>query len=315
MDLHSIEDVVENFEPPGHASRRLRAHTFFGNLRDDLVTLAYGREWVLRSPTMVTTDSRGRLIIADPQQHAVHVLEPKGRSSFRIAGGPQLRLRAPSSVAVDAEDNIYVADSQKGLVLVFDPQGYYVRSIGMIADESMFQYPEAIAVDRKLKRIYVLDAPMHELVILDLSGRLIRRIGGLRDKNSRFVNPLQIAVGENRFFVLENSGSRILVFSPDGDVLGGFPIPNQENSPQVHATAIALDAAGNIYLSNPVGSRVEILTSDGKPLGILGQAGINAGDFSSPAGLCIDSAGRLYVADTLNRRVQMFKLSSLESGS
>src|SRR5512146_3306041 len=43
MDLHSIEDVVENFEPPGHASRRLRAHTFFGNLRDDLVTLAYGR--------------------------------------------------------------------------------------------------------------------------------------------------------------------------------------------------------------------------------------------------------------------------------
>jgi DNA-binding beta-propeller fold protein YncE len=308
MDLHSIEDVVENYEPPGHATVRLKAHSFFGNLRDDVVTFAYGREWVLMSPTMVTTDSHHRLIIADPQQASVHVLEPKARNSFRIAGGAKLRLRAPASVAVDADDNIYVADHEKGVVLVFNPQGNYVRTIGEFGGESMFEDPQSIAIDRGLKRIYVLDAPMHELFVLDLSGRLLKRIGGPREQSGiRFINPVQMALGTDRIAILDDAGARIQVLNVNGELIDSFPVPRLSESRGVNNSAIALDSAGNIYVIDSKDALIAVLSPHGPLLGTFGQPGVENGNFGKPTGIWIDPEGSIYVADTANRRVQLFR--------
>ncbi len=311
MDLHSIEHVVQNYEPPAHATEQVKGHSFAGNLRDNIVTLAYGREWVLMSPTRVTTDSRQRLIIADPEKVAVHVLEPKAKGSFRIAGGPRLRLRAPSSVAVDKDDNIYVGDLNRGVVLVFNPEGNYLRTIGQFAGESMFQAPAAIAIDRRIGRLYVLDKPMRELFVLDLSGRLIDRIGGPRDKSGqvRFEDPTHVAAGTDRIVVLD-AGARIRVLRSNGTPLATFPVPNPSGAHEVYKNGLALDSAGNIYLSNPIDSTVEVLTPDGQLLGTLGHPGADDDCFSGPSGLWIDASDRMYVADTANRRVQTFQLNS-----
>lgn len=316
MDLHSIEDVIENYEPPAHATMRLKAHTALGNLRDDLVTFAYGREWVLMSPTIVTTDSRHRLIIADPQQASVHVLEPKARNSFRIAGGPKLRLRAPSSVAVDADDNIYVCDREKGVVLVFDPEGTYVRTIGEYAGESMFQDPQSIAIDRKQKLIYVLDVPMRELFVLDLSGRLIRRVGGPREQSKiRFINPVQMALGSDRIVILDDAGARIQILNARCDLIDSFAVPRLSDSREVYNNAIALDSAANVYVSNSKDALIEVLSPRGQLIGTFGQPGAEDGNFSQPSGIWIDTEGSIYIADTANRRVQLFRPAVNESES
>jgi DNA-binding beta-propeller fold protein YncE len=316
MDLHSIEDVVQNFEPPAHATERVRGHSIAGNLRDDIVTFAYGREWVLSAPTRLTTDSRERLIIADSRRAAVHVLEPKGKNSFRIAGGPQLRLHTPSSVAVDKDDNIYVADSDRGVVLVFNPEGYYLRTIGQFSGESMFEAPAAIAIDRRLGRLYVIDAPMHELFILDLSGRLLARVGGPRDKSGKvhFDNPVDVAVGADKVVVLD-AGTRIHVLGLHGDPLTSFPVPNLSGHARIVKNGVALDSAGNIYLTNPQDSTVEILSNGGRLLGILGHPGSDDGGFNAPSGIYVDRDDRIFVADTANRRVQLFQFNNPQLSS
>lgn len=316
MDLHSIEYVVQNFEPPAHATERVQGHSIAGSLRDNIVTFAYGREWVLVAPTRVTTDSRERLIVADPNRAAVHVLEEKGKDSFRIAGGPQLRLHAPSSVAVDKSDNIYVADSDRGVVLLFNPDGYYLRTIGQFSGESMFQAPAAIAIDQQLGHLYVIDAPMHELFILDLSGRLLNRVGGPRDKSGkvRFDNPVDVAVSAGKVVVLD-AGSRIHVFGLYGEPLKNFPVPNLSGGRRVQKNGLALDSVGNIYLTNPVDSTIEILSPDGSLLGVLGHRGSDDGGFIRPFGIWVDRQDRLFVADSANRRVQMFQVNSPQLSS
>lgn len=311
MNLHSIEDIVFNFEPPARTVQRIKTHSWLGTLRDGIVTFAYGREWILVSPTSVTTDSRLRVIIADPHQNSVHVLEPKARNSFRIAGGPHMRLREPTSVAVDAEDNIYVGDRVRGVILVFSPQGVYLRSLGELAGESLFQDPTSIAIDRKKGRLYVLDSPMRELIVLDLEGHVLKRVGGRRKvaNGVEFENPSQIALGTDKVAVLDSWGSRVLVLNTDCQLVNSITVRKPGRPQEGRQTGLAVDSAGNLYVSNPVTSTVDFFGADGRPLGILGHAGGSFDGFSNPGGIWIDSSNRMFVADTSHRRVQMFQVN------
>jgi hypothetical protein len=136
--LRSEQRLVEDFVPPAYAVAAPQVHSLLGNALDGIVTLAYGRASVLRAPQRVTTDSRQRVIVADPGIPAVLVLDPKGKTSFSILGEQGRRLEQPGGVAVDGEDNIYIADSKRGMVLVYDQYGRFVRYIGNFHGENMY---------------------------------------------------------------------------------------------------------------------------------------------------------------------------------
>src|SRR5271157_1152386 len=219
INLHSRERVEENYEPPAHAAKPAKGQSLLASLRDNIVTFVYGRERVLLAPHHVTVDSRGRILIVDPDARAVHVLG--NGDSFRIAGGPQRRLRLPNGIAVDAADNIYIADSERGLVLVYAPDGKFLRYIGKRGDESLFHYPTAIAIDRNSGRLFLLDTPRHLLFVLDLEGNILKRIGR---RNPHAIGgssadvipmdldyPTEMAIGDNQLVVVDSGNSRIHV--------------------------------------------------------------------------------------------------------
>jgi sugar lactone lactonase YvrE len=309
IDLRPVERVVEDYEPPGHAMRAAKGHSLFATLRDGLVTLAYGRERVLRAPTHVTTDSRQRLIVTDPDLPAVHVLDLERKKSFRIAAGPQYRLRAPTGVAVDGEDNIYVADGKRGTILVYDPQGRFLRYIGSFRGESLFQSPAGIAIDRNARRLYVLDPPVQQLVMLDLGGAVLKRVGDKRSPSTATNpdHPIEIAVDKDHVVVLDSGGSRIQVFDLQCNFLGTFLVANLGDPTAFREIGLALDSASNIYLSNLNGSLVQVYDPAGHSMGAFGRSGLNAGEFNRPSGMWIDAYDRVYVADTWNSRIQVFR--------
>src|SRR5215469_11430627 len=87
----------------GASGRELRAsgahaHTRLGATGNRFLTYAYGHPSVLYAPRHVVTDSHQRLIISDPAANALHVLDRKGKTSFRIVCGKDRRLRKPSGV-------------------------------------------------------------------------------------------------------------------------------------------------------------------------------------------------------------------------
>jgi len=71
-------------------------------------------------------------------------------------------------------------------------------------------------------------------------------------------------------------------------------------------TNIAIDGAGNLYVSNITTGKIVKLDRDGHVLDSYGELGDAYGQFSRPKGLTVDEQGRLYVVDTAYQNVQMF---------
>jgi sugar lactone lactonase YvrE len=272
--------VVENLAPPHRSAKPLRPKSRAAGTLESIVAFAYGRDPLLNEPLHLALDSKQRLIVVDPRIPAVHVLT--GEASFRIAGGPNHRLQSPHSVAADADDNIYVGDRKTGLIQVFNSAGAYLRSLGMFRDEPIFQEPTAIALDRENRRLFVLDTPVNELLVLDLEGNIIRRIGGHRHLGGvNFDLPNEIALRGSTIAVLDSLGTRLHIFDREGK----------------------LDSAGNVYVSNGEPG-IRIYSPAGKLVGRLPNC-----DRATP-GLWIDPSNRMYIADPSIGRVNVFQLSS-----
>lgn len=305
IDLHPIENVIQDYAPPAYARSSVRRESTMGGLRDQVITFVYGRQEVLLAPTHATTDSRQRLIISDPGAKAVHVLD--GKKSFRIAGGPDRRLQHPEGVAVDSEDNIYVADSNKGLILVYNPEGHFVQYLGTYKGESMFDRPTAIGIDNKADRLYVLDSPANELVVLDLQGHLLKRVGGRRARGGevQFDHPSELAVNTNSVVILDRFGSRIQVLNRKFDLQNSFDV-RQLTGPSKFEEGLALDAAGQIYVTYPGSASLHVYRQNGELISSLKPKGLQNGELGDTSSMWIDPANRFYLV--LNRQVHVFQL-------
>ncbi len=306
--LRPARRVVEDFETPVHATKIAQPKSKPANIRDEIVTFAYGPARVMGAPHQVTADSKLRVIISDPDQRAVHVLDPNGKTSFSILGDHGRRLHLPAGVAVDAEDNIYIADSDRGMVLVYNQHGQFLRYIGNFHGESMYSGPSGIAIDQKAGRLYLTDTPRNLVFILDLQGNVLKRVG--RDRNGNgggeFVSPTEIAVSDHGIVVLDTDQSRIQVLDFDGNRVSSYRLaPGVDRN-----NGLAVDRDGDIYISYVDGATIGTYRPDGTSMGTFGQIGSRIGEFRLPGGLWVDADNRIYVADTGNARVQVFQLST-----
>jgi streptogramin lyase len=70
--------------------------------------------------------------------------------------------------------------------------------------------------------------------------------------------------------------------------------------------AVAMDALGNVYVSDTVNYRIQKFDADGNFILKWGTFGFGPGEFFDPVGLTVDANGDVYVAEFSNDRVQKF---------
>lgn len=75
------------------------------------------------------------------------------------------------------------------------------------------------------------------------------------------------------------------------------------------AGAVAVDSAGNVYVTDVGNHRIEKFTSGGSFIMSWGSGGTGNGQFSGPEGIATDASDNIYVADTGNHRIQKFNTS------
>jgi len=75
------------------------------------------------------------------------------------------------------------------------------------------------------------------------------------------------------------------------------------------AGGVAVDSAGNVYVTDLGNHRIEKFTSGGSFISSWGGNGTGNGQFSGPEGIAIDASDNVYVADTGNHRIQKFNTS------
>jgi DNA-binding beta-propeller fold protein YncE len=260
-------------------------------------------------PYSVVTDSRGRIIVTDPDAGGVHIFDFAQRKYKFIARLDKGRdsMMMPQCVAVDAEDNIYVTDSDSGRIFVFDANGKYQRMIGNLkGGEGYFKRPTGIAIDSAAQHIYVTDTLRDQIFMLDMQGNVLQKFGKNGNGEGEFNYPTELRLAGDNLIVVDAMNFRVQVLDRSGAFKYAIGSIGDSTGSMFRPKGVAVDSEGDIYVVDGLWGLVQVFNPKGQLLYYFGGRGTGAGQFQLPAGLFIDGNDRIYVADSFNRRIQVF---------
>lgn len=213
-----------------------------------------------------------------------------------------LPLFKPFGVAADSKGRIYAADTGRAQVFVFDLEN---KRVDLLVAE--FTTPIAVTVD-DADRVFVVDSRKRLINVFSPTWELEGSFGS--DKLER---PVGIAIdNENRFlYVVDVDAHRLAVFDADKfDFLRYIGKPSDPLSAEPgtfsYPLGVAVDADGNVYVTDTMNDRVQIFDADGEFIRMFGKQGITPGTFMRAKGIAIDCDGHVYVTDAEFNNVQVF---------
>jgi sugar lactone lactonase YvrE len=252
----------------------------------------------LDNPLAVAADAAGDLFIADSGNQVIRMVNSNGvittlagdnafRGAFSGDGRPAANasLNSPSSATMDANGNLYIVDSNNQAIRKVDANGVITTVAGNgtngyfgdggVAKAAQFSYPSRVAVDFS-GNVYIVDSGNERVRKVDANG-LITTVAG--------------------------NGS----YGYSGD--GGAATNAMLNYPY----GVAVDASGNIYISDINNERVRRVGANGVISTVAGngsQGYMGDGGFATqaklniPRGVAIDAIGNLFIADSGNNLIR-----------
>jgi uncharacterized protein (TIGR03437 family) len=270
-------------------------------------------------PSAVAIDSSGNLFIAEPLANRVREVSLLGTITTVVSGGLCSRLNlglpnspsfggdggpvaaaqvsCPSGVATDPSGNLYIADTANNRIRKVTTAGI----ITTVAGSGPSNSAGGFSGDGGQATSAMLWAP--SAAALDVQGNIY--IADTQNNRIRKVTTAGIIT------TVTGSGPTGLAGGFGGD--GGPATSAALSSPH----AVAIDAAGNIYIADSGNNRIRKVTPAGAittvagtgPAGSTGGFGGDGGlataaQLSEPLGLALDPSGNLYIADYGNNRVR-----------
>ncbi|MBI5642405.1 MAG: 6-bladed beta-propeller [Deltaproteobacteria bacterium] len=253
-------------------------------------------------PYGISTDSGGRILVADTAFKRIHIYDVKNNKYSYIEEAGDAALDSPIALAVDGEDNIYVTDSVANNVCVFNSKGRFLFSF------NGGKRPTGIAINKADKLVYVSDTGKHEINVYDLKGKRVNTIGKWGSQPGEFNYPVDIFIdGHGDLFVADSMNFRIQIFDKGGKFLSTFGHHGDGTGDFGRPKGISVDKEGNIYVADALFDTVQIFDRNGNFLLNFGRLGKEIGSFWLPSGVFIDSGDKIYISDSYNRRIQVFE--------
>lgn len=300
-------------------------------------------------PSGVAVDASGNVYIADVDDHRVRKVDPSGIITTIAGdgtpgstgdGGPAAwaRLYGPHGVHVDAAGNIYIADTRNHRVRKINTNGIISTIAGTGVAGSSGDGGNAVNaelfnpldVSVALGDIYIAQNAMIRRIS---STGIITTVAGGNGSGyngdgipatTAWLNSVYSVAADQagNFYIGDAGANRVrkvnsagIISTLAGNGTGGFSGDGgaAANAQLNYPYGVALDAAGNVYVSDYFGERVRkinpggiISTVAGKGnMGFSGDGGpaLNA-QLSGPRGIEIGPSGDLFIVDGLNLRVR-----------
>jgi tripartite motif-containing protein 71 len=274
----------------------------------------------LAFPRALAADPAGDTYVANTADDRIDVFDPFGnylRSIGISARGPG-QLTAPRGLAVDPTGRLLVSDTVGDRVELFAPPselyaGQWAATTGQIRGLSA---PAGIAVD-ELGAVLVADPGNGRLARFWGDGTYVSEIGGPANLGGTQLSgagavAVSSAAAGDQTYVADSGHNRILVYGPEGTLRArwgageGSGAPGSGPGSFNHPGAVAVDAAGILYVADTQNNRIVKLSAGGTVIGEWGSRGSSDGRFHSPDGIALDGAGNVYVLDGENNRIEVF---------
>lgn len=263
----------------------------------------------LKKPYGITTDSWGRIYVADTELKTVFMIDSEDRVVERRRGTSRAPMIMPAGVAVDAANRLFVSDAQLHSIICFSPTGDVVGCFGM----ANLGRPGGMAIDRQRNRLYVADAKEGRIAVFDTDSlKFLSYFGKLGEtKNPEpgtFSGPTNVAVdASGDIYVADTLNCRVQILSKEGKFLHAFGKRGDRPGEFIRPKGIAVDSEGHIYVADAEFNNFQVFSKEGQPLLAVGTLGIGSGEFGLIAGLHIDSRDRIYTTEMYLGRVQVFQ--------
>lgn len=275
----------------------------------------------------------------------INTLAGNGVSGFSGDNGPATAasLFGPYGIAGDAAGNVYFCDRFNNRVRKVSAAGT-ITTIGgtstagyngdnMAATAAQLNDPNGIAIDAT-GNVYVADRSNHRIRKIDAGGNITTVAGtgasGYSGDNAaataaQLNAPRGIAVdAAGNVYIADQANHRVrkltiatgTIATVAGNGTQGF---SGDNGPATAAAfngiyALALDAAGNMYICDVDNVRIRKVSTTGIVTTIAGTGTLSyngdnipatAAHLNEPIGVAIDAAGNVIIADAWNSRIRM----------
>ena len=247
----------------------------------------------------LVVDAGGSVYVADSLNHVIRRISPSGQiyryagsaaqSGFFGDGGPATafvaKLNSPGSMAYGPNGSLYFSDGGNFRIRTVSTGGILNSVYGN--GSNTYNGDGGAATDG------ILGAPKGNAV--DAQGNVF--FADVIRNRVRKVSPAGI--------ISTVAGNGQEGFSGDGGLA--------TNAKLRFPSAVAVDAVGNLYITDEGNGRVRKVATDGRistfagtgDSGFSGDGGpATAAMLNSPGAIAVDSAGYVYIADTINSRVR-----------
>ncbi len=255
----------------------------------------------LKKPGRISVDDSGNIYATDQELHQIVSFTPTGLMRMLL----QLN-ETPLGIDVDDTGRIIAGVKESRAVYIFDKYGKFKGYLGSGTGE--FIFPADIAVDKKLKRIYVVDAGAGLIKTYNYGGSKINEFFLNRFPVGISVNPqnndLAVSCGAGN-----NEDNYIFIYSAEGNLKTSFakyatsPTPGRN----VRFQGIAFDSNQNVFVADSFLGWIQALNLDGAHVAYIGNFGGGRDSMRFPSDVAVDKFGRMLVADSGNGRIDIYE--------
>jgi len=273
------------------------------------------REDVFKKPRSITADLQtGEIFVCDTREHRVLVFDERGVFRYQINGGSS--FRSPMDIAVDPDGYLFVLGWHQGkrAVVRLDFDGLFLGLVevkGLPEEPVRPIEPISIALDPSGRRLYVLDAANHLLIVADNEGRVETvkdLVAGMDPDDAQEQLYGHVDVYGDTVLVPRPTLGLVHLFGLEGEERGHVGLYGTGSCQTAFPMAAALDSEGNVLILDQ--RRMLFMLWDPRTNRCLDEF-YGLGDFPgalyAPEDLALDRSGRVYIGQAFEGRVQVYQ--------